>query len=533
MDLLDRSIELGLHLTKNPKIFGKTWEDFFYSASERKIIFYGITDNLEFMWMRADKELKIIAAVDNDPSKQGLKLKDFFDESDLKEAKNIIISSKESLKNYQSDEVVILISSLKSYEEIAGELENSGFENYFSIINLEYNYRESMRKKNIPLITRDEFKHNYAKKIVAENPVQNNKIIFYGHGCYSDHEKYITEQLLKTNKNLDIVWLMTRKSNDVPKEVRVIYKVNWKQYVYELETAKMWIFNGLVPEYMIKREDQIYIQTKHWGSITLKKFYLDAPSITNVSDNKKYYETNGKWIDYIITGSEIDEQSVRRGYGFNGKCLRFGSARTDAMFHQEEIKSKVYRYFNLDNDEKILIYAPTYRFAQGKGTNFDLGWQDLNFDLLLKTLKKKFGGKWKIFLRLHPIIRNKSIKIQRPEYVIDVSNYEDSEELAAAADIMISDYSSIMFEPAYVLKPIFLYAPDKSTFEKNDYELLIDYDSLPFPIAVTNEELAIQIKNFDEITYKENVKNFLDQYGVQEDGHASERIVKFILEIYP
>ncbi len=157
-------------------------------------------------------------------------------------------------------------------------------------------------------------------------------------------------------------------------------------------------------------------------------------------------------------------------------------------------------------------------------------WQNLDFNILLTSLKQKWSGKWKIFLRLHPNVKMKSKYINHPKYVIDVSNYDDSQELVAASDILISDFSSIIFEQAYVLKPVFLYAPDKDTYERDDRELLLDYDSLPFPISTTNEELSEQILNFDEVEYKKNVQAFLDKYGVHEDGHASERAAKFIIE---
>ena len=81
------------------------------------------------------------------------------------------------------------------------------------------------------------------------------------------------------------------------------------------------------------------------------------------------------------------------------------------------------------------------------------------------------------------------------------------------------------------MKPVFLYAPDKDEYQKNDRGLLLNYDSLPFSISTTNEELSEQILNFDEVEYKKNVQAFLDKYDVHEDGHASERAANFIMEL--
>ena len=520
MDIIDVSMTMNRHITKNSKIIGKNWNDFCQAMQEKSLILYGITGMINFLWLRCNSNFKIIAAIDNSFEKKGHLLGEFFDEK---------IQSKEALKMFDPAKTVVLISSVKSYEAIAKELDNENFHCYFSILNLEANFREQMKKTHFPFETKNEYMTNYAKQIVEKIPVCNNKIFFNVPAGYTDHGKYITEQLLSMNKNLDIVWLTNNKPVDLPEKIRFVNSTNWKQYVYEMETAKVWVINAVVPTCMIKRKEQFYIQTKHWGSITLKRFYLDAAFVANVGNNKQDWQINGKWMDYIITGSEFDEISCQRGFNFDGQFLRYGSPRSDAMFLQEKYKKKIFNYFKLKNDEYTLLYAPTYRFRNGEGGNNDIAKFDLDFEMLLNTLRNKWGGSWKIFLRLHPSIRNKSKSIKLPNYVIDASNYDDGQEIVAASDIMISDFSSIMFEPAYVLKPVFLYSPDKAIYEKNDYELLIDYDSLPFPISTTNEELSAQILSFDDSDYKKNVKAFLDKYGVHEDGHASERAAKFIV----
>lgn len=118
-----------------------------------------------------------------------------------------------------------------------------------------------------------------------------------------------------------------------------------------------------------------------------------------------------------------------------------------------------------------------------------------------------------------------------PKYVVNMSAYVDGEEAAAACDIMISDYSSIMFEPAFVKKPVFLFATDKKGYIDKEYDLLIDYDTLPFPIAESNRELIHNIEGFKQDDYENNLDLFMKQYGVHEDGHASERAGKMISDL--
>lgn len=533
MDIIEKNIEKYGCFTKNSNFTGKIWNDFFDEIINKKLILYGITQITIFLWLRSKRNISISAVIDNSQKKIGKQLSNFFDEEDLKENKNIVIQSKDILKEYNSNDAVILISSMKSYDQIASYLEDNKFHCYFSVFHMELYYREYMKKNNLPFKTLDMYKNDYAKKCVSKNNIQNNKIIFYDMGAYLDHGKYITNQLISLKENLDIVWFTNDNSIDIPKGVRTINSTDWKNFIYEMETAKIWIINVVpVPIYLLKRSEQCCIQIKHWGSVTLKRFYLDDidglekrnadfRSKELLDDDKKVFSLNGTWTDFIISGSEFDEVSCRKGFNFNGKFIRCGSPRSDILFKPKEAREKVYKKLKLEDNEKILLYVPTYRRYDFVNT--------LDFDLILESLMKKWLGNWKILMRLHPVEKKNSDKMNQPDYVIDVSQYDDGQELVAAADVMISDYSSIMFDPAYVMKPVFLYAPDKDIYLKKDRTFLIDYDSLPFPISMTNEELSKQILNFKEEDYSQNVQAFLDKYGVNEDGHASERAARFIL----
>jgi CDP-glycerol glycerophosphotransferase (TagB/SpsB family) len=305
---------------------------------------------------------------------------------------------------------------------------------------------------------------------------------------------------------------------------------NWKKDIYEMETAYIWIINTEIPEYYIKREGQIYIHTKHWASVTLKKFYLDSSTITDIPENVKKWRYNSQCMDYIITGSDFDTESCRRGFDFHKEVIQIGSPRSDAMFEKEKYKEKICGYYHLPKEYKILLYSPTYRYKtteQSKHTAVARN-IELDYSLLKNCLELSFGGEWYIMLRLHPAVANESKNIEKPEFIIDASNYEDGEELASACDVMISDYSSIMFEPAFVNKPVFLFATDRKDYIDKEYDLLIDYDTLPFPIAESNEELLRNIENFDQAEYEKKLDAFMEKYGVHEDGHASERAAKFI-----
>ena len=180
----------------------------------------------------------------------------------------------------------------------------------------------------------------------------------------------------------------------------------------------------------------------------------------------------------------------------------------------------------------MLLYAPTYRCDKERGKSYEAP-GDIGFAYaeVRAALEKRFGGKWVIALRLHPAVANALEGAELPEFVMDMSHYDDSEELVSAANITVSDFSSIMFEPAFVKKPVFLFAKDKESYIQNEYDLLIEYETLPFAIAQTSEQLCDNILSYDEEAYRKRVDEFLEQYGVHEDGRASERVAGFIAEL--
>ena len=102
------------------------------------------------------------------------------------------------------------------------------------------------------------------------------------------------------------------------------------------------------------------------------------------------------------------------------------------------------------------------------------------------------------------------------------------QELIAASDFLITDYSSCMFDMAISGKPCILYVPDIKEYTANERALYFNLDELPFPIALNMKELYEKIKSFDFDMYQNRIKAFLDSVGNYEDGHATERVAKYI-----
>lgn len=524
MDIISKAMERNTSLCKNSSPAIHSWIKFHACRKNRKIFVFGTGGGLDYLLRNYYGCIEIEGVIDNDRSRQGQKLGWCCAEAWQTKYEDMLIQSPDILARYDQREIAVLITNTGNCDSMVSQLRKMKIEQYFLLLLMEINKRKEA-SDSMPEDTQ-KIKEDYTDWCCSQKIKQNKIVMRIGE--YGGHAKRITEQLLQIRDDLNIVWIVHKHIAGLPGAIDQIYEKNWKRYLYEMETAKIWLFDVNVPEFIRKREEQIYIQVKHWASITLKKFYLDDKSSCVCDEIAERIRRDGARMDYLFSGSSLDEESCRSGFAFRGKAVRLGSSRSDILF-DKAVRNDVRIKFQLEQDTHILLYAPTYR---KKGLDENCSMQiTLQMDSLLDTLRDKWGGKWVIFVRLHPWLDFAKSGLAENEKIINAGDYSDSEELVAASDIMITDYSSIMFEGAFVKKPVFLYAPDKQEYVSGERGFLLDYHTLPFPIAGTNEELKQHVLDFDKDSYEKDVESFLNYYDVHEDGHAGERAAKFIADL--
>lgn len=523
MALISRMIENERHISGREDLDSQTWEMFKNMVRGKKLFLFGLGKGALFYFGSRWNKYVLTGIIDNDIAKQGIKAQWFLPKEADDACGNLCISDVSVIQQYSPEEVVVLITSLRGYREICEQLESYGIHQNCAMLPMEANWRKNHSYE----LEKDE--EQYIKECYAAE-INSKKIVFYNQNTYSGHGKYITEQLLRIRNDLRIIWIVSNPRIEVPGAVQLLDLGNRKRLIYEMETAKIWVLDYSMRFLdVVKRPGQIFINVKHWSSITLKTFGLELSRFQKRQGEINGISNSSKMIDYFIVGSKFDEITCRRGFDFHGDVFMAGSPRSDILFSPLDAIKKVFAHYSVDDKMSVCLYAPTFRV---EGSDFrNESRIDLDFGNAIKALETRFGGKWCVFLRLHPNVAAQSGDIEKPEGVIDVSDYPDSQELVAASDVLITDYSSIMFEPAFVKKPVFLFATDKKEYIGGERELLIDYDTLPFPIAGSNEELVRRIQGFNQQEYDENVTQFLDGYGVHEDGHASERAAEFLSEL--
>lgn len=354
-------------------------------------------------------------------------------------------------------------------------------------------------------------------------PIHKKKILFisYYGNQYGCNPKYLSQYIVQQNKSWDIVWAFTQPKKYNIKGVRKVRYMSLT-YFYELCTCKVLVTNYRMTSLFRKRKKQLYIQTWH-SSVRLKKIEKDTES-TLPQHYVNMAKVDSKNIDLIISGCDYSTSIFKRSFWYNGEIALTGTPRNDLLFtNSPALKKSIHKQLGIDINTKIVLYAPTFR------KKHTLEYYNIKYQELIEVLKYQYGGNWCIAVRLHPHLHNLSTKLLNNEkFVIDVTPYDDIQELLFVSDILISDYSSLIFDFAIIKKPCFLYVPDLDKYINNDRSLYFDINKLPFPICKTNDDLFEKIKSFNENMYSHNVSKFLCSIGSYENGHASERIMNLI-----
>lgn len=369
----------------------------------------------------------------------------------------------------------------------------------------------------------------FAYVVLRIFPVKKNKIVFTafeGDGGFCCNPRYIAEALLQKKEKFELIWLVNNMNRQFPEGIHKVKNTFWRR-AYHLATAKVWVDNSRKAYGTAKRKKQMYIQTWHAalefkavGKFRGKKF----PEIARLVS-----EYDSKLADYVLSNSKWCTELYPEMLLYDGEIWKTGSPRCDVLITRREEKYRQIRVrYGIPAEAKIVMFAPTFRGGGQKGKRqVYVDVPTLNFELLTSALREKFGGDWYIMLRLHPQLAAQLDGLplhHKAEHMIDVSQADDMNEVLAATDVFITDYSSSAFDALNMYIPVFLYADDLQEYTAERGELMWDMYKLPFSIAETNEQLRQNILQFAEETYQKAVRCFLNEHEVVEDGRASVRV---------
>ena len=392
-----------------------------------------------------------------------------------------------------------------------------------------------------PPVTNSKFNLNAIPSHIEENnnKLQNSiKITDTGHEIivfesffgkfYGGEPKYIYEELLRTKKQFTEVWVhQGNNSHDLPSNVIQVSRGSSDYYRY-LASAKYWV-NNLKFSVTIKPTHTTYIQT--WTGSPLKKIGLDIMYDESVdfTSHQDFILESKNW-DVLIAGNNYSEEIFKSSFSYTEKTLNIGLP--SGLSYSKKLNTE--KLFTLKNslgipeNKKVILYAPTFRETNKTGS-----WEfnhDLNIDL--KQLQKSLSDEYIILIRLHSFVSDKLILNEFSNFAFDVSKHPDSHEIQLVSDILITDYSSILFEYANLLRPMIFYCHDHQNYKKYR-DLYLDINSeLPGPVVNSPDNLLETLESIENVKelYTAKLKTFKSKYCKRITSKTSKTIID---ELFP
>lgn len=378
--------------------------------------------------------------------------------------------------------------------------------------------------------------------IAREMEVNDKQIIFssFQGRLYSCSPKAIYEYMINDSQFDDykFIWAFNKpeqKQNLFVDGRTVLVKYNSKDFFKYLASSKYWIFNFKTPDYFIKKENQIFVQC--WHGTPLKRIGMDIEVDGNAATDKKEihqsYLDDAKKYDYFISPSRYATERFISSFGLKALnkeniIIEQGYPRNDKLsnFKADDIV-EIKRKLNIALDKKVILYCPTFRddqYKPGIGHTYQLG-------VNLLRLKEKLGNGYFLLLRLHYLVSNKIDISQFKGFALDVSSYDDINDLYLISDVLVTDYSSVFFDYANLNRPMIFYMYDRELYQGTLRDFYLNLKDLPGPIIEDERKLIGALRNTDEIMckYQEKIRQFSSVYNYLDDGLATKRTVKELM----
>ena len=377
----------------------------------------------------------------------------------------------------------------------------------------------------------------YAKYMLfnSERVVDNETIVFesFGGKTYNDSPKYIYEYMKTHYPQYKYYWIFQDVNDStLPEECHKIQKGS-PDYFEIFKKAHIWVSNARLPVYMKKKKNQYYIQT--WHGTPLKRLANDMqkvriPNTTTADYKYHFYWATRRW-DYLVSPNPYSTEIFQSAFWMHpDQILEIGYPRNDILVTRQDdhvFHDTIRQQLGIPKHKKVILYAPTWRddeFIETEENQFDL-------QLDLKKFKQTLGDDYVILLRMHYFIDDPMDLSGMEGFAVDVSTYKDVSELYLISDVLVTDYSSVMFDFGVLKRPQLFYAYDIEKYDKDLRGFYIDYHKdLPGPVYETSDELLKGLQNLETIArdYEDNIEAFYQRFCSIDNGLASEYIGELI-----
>ncbi|MFE5735152.1 CDP-glycerol glycerophosphotransferase family protein [Streptomyces sp. NPDC056528] len=345
--------------------------------------------------------------------------------------------------------------------------------------------------------------------------------VSYNGKQFSDSPRAVHEELLRRGSDVEHLWAVRDGQVELPDTVKAV-RFQGTEWYEALARSRYIVTNGHLPHWIKRRAGQVIVQA--WHGTMLKKIGLDidAPKF-DPNYHARLVQEAANW-NILVSSNRFSTPILKRAMGYDGLIAETGYPRNDYLYAEdrEERAKAVKERLGLPEGKKVVLYAPTWRddLSHSRG--------QFKFDLRvdLEDARRRLGDDHVFLVRRHSNIVD-LVPGAGNGFVFDVSEYPDIADLYLAADIMITDYSSVMFDYAHLRRPMLFFTYDLEHYRDRLRGFYFDFEQdAPGPLIGTSDELIQAILDVDEVAveYQEKYDAFHHNFCDLDDGHASARL---------
>ena len=365
----------------------------------------------------------------------------------------------------------------------------------------------------------------------------NNKIIVFESNLgrnYTGSPRAIYEEMVSQglDQKYRCYFILENPDTQMSGTAKAIKRTRIK-YFFLLAISGVWVCDTRLPKYIIKRPECTYIQT--WHGTPLKKLGLDMDTVymageKGIDSYKKNFYNNAQTWDYLISQNHFSTGIFKRAFAFNKEMLEIGYPRNDVLFAKNNEKDiiDIKRKLGLPLDKKIILYAPTWRDNEFYGK----GQYKFNPPLDFAKLKEALGEDTVMIVKYHYLVVDKIDWTLYKGFIYSCDLSYDISLLYLVSDMMITDYSSVMFDYSLLKRPMVFFCYDLEEYKDTLRGFYFDFlEEAPGPVTLTTDGLIEAILKYDTLDYKEKQLAFYQKYNHADDGKASQKVVELIQKV--
>jgi CRISPR system Cascade subunit CasB len=292
-------------------------------------------------------------------------------------------------------------------------------------------------------------------------------------------------------------------------------------YWTALARSKYLVHNADFDPRVVKRPGQVLVQTRQ--GTPLKRMGLDLkdrPAAARDTDFGRMLRAADTW-DYVVSGNRHSTLVWERVFPSRFTTLEYGQPRNDVFARATSADvARLRQTFGIPEGSVAILYAPTYRdYRRGPHLGLDP-----------ERVLRRLGPRFVLLIRAHPAHEEAPVRATGGR-VIDVSGHPSVESVCLASDVLVTDFSSLMFDYANLDRPIVVYADDWEAYEAAR-GTCFDVRAFPPGAVARDEDELVDIFTTGHWCGSRSAQlrsRFRERFCPHDDGRAAERIVRRVV----